>query len=643
MEPPNSSQEADGSEQRYRCLREAVADYHYHVQVEDGQVVRKHHSARCENLTGFPADEYQADPKLWMSIVVEADRPLIVRQQELALAGDQPQAIEFRIHRKDGELRWFRKMIVPYRDDHGKLIAYDGLLTDITETKTAVDELRESEERFRLLFEDDVTGDYLASPDGEILLCNQAFVDIFGFHSRNEAIGSNLSNLYLSPHSWPSFLQLLHENKVLERYERAGRHSDGTVRYVIETVLGTFSPDGKLLRIKGYVYDDTYSKIATAKLNKRNEELEETIAQRTQILREKHEHLKAIWDSAFDAIITIDRQGIIETVNRAAEIMFGYTSDELLGQNVSLLMPQPYRDEHDGYIQHYHQTGQKRILNTPRELVALRKDGSTFPIDLSVTQVDDTGFFTGIVRDISVRKQLQRHILEVSAEEQLRIGRELHDGVGQELTGLSLTTGALMEMVAMSTEASSDGQLVRQWDEKTFSRISSTINRLHQKLIETNRHVHELSNGIMPVQIDASALPSALEELTAMTNHPPTIRCQLDCPRPVTISNNSYATHLYRIAQEAVNNAVRHSQASEIIVSLKQKDNEVVLEILDNGIGMGETYSEIAQFKRGRGMGMRTMQYRAGILGGSLQIERRKTGGTSVRCVTLLSNEGSSK
>jgi PAS domain S-box-containing protein len=639
MDGPHSVLENHESERRYRDLRDAVADYHYHVQVEDGGVLCKLHGTACETITGFKPEEYAADPKLWIAIVLEQDRPLIERQVERVLSGEQPPAIEYRIHRKDGQLRWISKMVVPYHDNHNRLIAYDSLLTDITERKLTEVTLRESEERFRLLFEDDFTGDYLATPDGVILLCNQAFLDIFGFDSREEAVGSNLANLYLAPETWPSFVQLLSENKVVERHERAGRHSNGTIRHVIETVLGTFNAHGELLRIKGYVYDDTDSRVAAARLKQRNDELEELVAQRTQIIREKHEHLQAIWDSAFDAIITIDSRGLIETANRAAEKMFGYTSAELLGQNIKLLMPKPYSHEHDGYLQRYHETGQERILNTPRELVALRKDGSTFPIDLSVTQVDHSGYFTGIIREISDRKRLQRHLLEISSEEQRRIGRELHDGTGQELTGLSLTAGALLEMIDALPITNAHGQPHRQIGEAAFSRIRDTIAKVNHKLGEANRHVHELSHGIMPVQIDAGALQSSLEELASSTNMPPTIHCRFDCPLPVTVSNNSAATHLYRIAQEAVNNALRHSQASEIVLSLKQNGKELVLEVLDNGIGIDETYRRIAEAKKDHGMGMRTMQYRAGIIGGTLQIERRKTGGTSVRCVALQTNE----
>lgn len=623
------------AERRYRWLLAAVKDYHYHVRIEGGRVVEKIHEANCEVITGYKPEEYAANPLLGFEIVVEDDRPVVGRQTAEVLSGEQVHPVEYRIRRKDGQLRWILKTVVPYHNAQGQVIAYDSLLRDITEGKQAAESLRESEERFRLLFEDDFTGDYLAAPDGTILLCNQAFVTIFGFSSREEAVGSNLANLYVAPLSWPRFIQILSENKSLERYERAGRHSDGTIRHVIETVLGTFDAQGHLLRIKGYVYDDTTSKLAAARLHRRNAELEEVVSQRTQALREKHEHLQATWNSAFDAIITIDSQGLIETANLAAEKMFGYPNAGMIGQNVKMLMPSPFREEHDGYLRHYRETGQARILNMPRELVARRKDGSTFPIDLSVTQVDHSEYFTGIIRDISERKELQKHVLESAAEEQRRIGRELHDGTGQELTGLSLVAGTLLNLITAVPAKESEGQVVWQLDEAGFIRICDIVKRLNQKLAEANRLVHQLSHGIMPVQIDAEALRSALDELAASIHAPPTVSCRFDCPLPVMAANNTTATHLYRIAQEAVNNALKHSQADEIRISLWQNDDQIVLEVSDNGVGIDAVVSRVATTRKDRGMGLRTMQYRAGMIGGTLHVERREAGGTLVRCVSL--------
>jgi len=626
-----SKDELVEAEHRYRWLLAAVADYHYHVRIESGRVAHKIHGPNCELVTGYKPEEYAANPALWIEIATEEGRSAIERQTAHVLAGRESPAVEYRIRRKDGQLRWMQKTVVPYRDARGQVIAYDGLLRDITEAKQAGESLRESEERFRLLFEDDLTGDYLAAPDGTILLCNHAFVEIFGFDSREEAVGSNLADLYIAPLSWPRFIQLLSENKSLERHERIGRHSDGTIRHVIETVIGTFNTQGELLRIKGYVFDDTNSKLAATRMQRRNAELEELVSQRTQALREKHEHLEAIWNSAFDAIITIDGRGRIETANRAAEKMFGYSNAEIIGRNVKMLMPSPYHEEHDGYLRHYRATGRARILNVPRELVARRKDGSTFPIELSVTQVDHSGYYTGVIRDISGRKELQQHVLEVAAEEQRRIGRELHDGTGQELTGLSLVAGTLLKLMTTLPVKKSEGRIVRQLDEAGFIRICDIVEKLDRKLSEANRFVHQLSHGIMPVQIDAEALQSALHELAASTDTPPTVSCRFDCSVPVMAANNTTATHLYRIAQEAVNNALRHSQADRICISLRQNGHQIILEVSDNGVGIDAADAA----RNARGMGLRTMQYRAEMIHGTLQIERRETGGTLVRCVSL--------
>jgi len=623
------------AQRRYRILRASVSDYHYHVRVEGGRVVAKFHGANCELITGYTSEEYAADPSLWIAIVWQEDLLVIERQTSEVLAEQPASAIEYRIRRKDGQLRWIRKTVVPYHDADGRLIAYDSLLRDITDSKWAAESLRESEERFRLLFEDDLTGDYLAAPDGTILLCNQAFVNIFGFSTREEAIGRNLADLYVAPLSWPRFIQLLSDNKTFERSERVSLHSDGTNRHVIETVLGTFDAQGTLLRLKGYVFDDTHSKLATTRLHRRNAELEDAVSQRTQALSEKHDHLEAIWNSAFDAIITIDIQGLIETVNWAAEKMFGYAKAEMIGQNVKLLMPSPYREEHDGYLRHYRETGRARILNMPRELVARRKDGTTFPIDLSVSPVDHSDYFTGVIRDISERKQLQEHVLESAAEEQRRIGLELHDGTGQELTGLSLVAGTLFNLVNAVPVKESNGERVRQFDQASFTRLYEIAKRLNEKIAEANRLVYQLSHGIMPVQIDSEALRSALDELAASIHAPPKISCSFDCPLPVMAANNTAATHLYRIAQEAVNNALKHSQAKEIRISLRQNDDQIALEVSDDGVGIDAAGSRVDITRKDRGMGLRTMQYRAGMIAGTLQIQRRETGGTLVRCVSL--------
>lgn len=130
------------------------------------------------------------------------------------------------------------------------------------------------------------------------------------------------------------------------------------------------------------------------------------------VLREHKDRLDAVVTTAVEAIISMDAGGLIESFNPAAEKMFGYSADEVLGQNVAFLMPSPYREEHDRYVAHYLETGEKKIIGIGREVVGLRKDGSMFPIDLSVAEarLGDRRLFVGMIRDISARKQAEAEL-----------------------------------------------------------------------------------------------------------------------------------------------------------------------------------------------------------------------------------------
>ena len=126
---------------------------------------------------------------------------------------------------------------------------------------------------------------------------------------------------------------------------------------------------------------------------------------------------RAVLAAAVDAIITIDERGIIESANPASEKLFGYPAAELVGRNVNMLMPAPYQGEHDGYLRNYLTTGEKKIIGIGREVVRLRRDRSTFPMDLAVSEVELDGrrLFTGIVRDITERKRAEHALRDSEA------------------------------------------------------------------------------------------------------------------------------------------------------------------------------------------------------------------------------------
>lgn len=133
-------------------------------------------------------------------------------------------------------------------------------------------------------------------------------------------------------------------------------------------------------------------------------------------LIESEAHLRAILDTVPDAIIVIDEHGTIESFSGAAERQFGWTAAEAIGRNVKMLMPQPYRDGHDGYLHHYKTTGERRIIGSGRIVVGERKDGSTFPMELAVGETQSGKFFTGFVRDLTERQDTQARLQELQAE-----------------------------------------------------------------------------------------------------------------------------------------------------------------------------------------------------------------------------------
>ena len=330
-----------------------------------------------------------------------------------------------------------------------------------------------------------------------------------------------------------------------------------------------------------------------------------------EALAEKERRLRAIVDTAADAIITIGERGEIDTFNPAAERMFGYSRAEAIGQNVKMLMPSPHREEHDGYLARYLETGESRIIGVGREAIARRKDGSTFPIDLSVSRFHDgtQDLFTGVIRDLSERKALLHELLMIANERQREIGQDLHDSVGQKLTGLAMLAGSLAESLKEHSPE----------DVKAASRIATGIGNALQQ-------IRKLSKGLLPVEVDAEGLRAALAELAETTAHDSGVKCVFDCDGPVPVENNESATHLYRIAQEAVTNALKHGAPRKVTISLAGDDTRIILSIRDDGKGISSGDSQAT------GLGLKTMQYRAALIGAHLSIAPVKGRGTLVTC-----------
>ena len=213
-----------------------------------------------------------------------------------------------------------------------------------------------------------------------------------------------------------------------------------------------------------------------------------------------------------------------------------------------------------------------------------------------------------IVNSATRRRALEREVLETANREQQRIGRELHDSVGQELTGLGLMANALAQ---------------RSESHQPESRIPE---RLIAGLVRVQEHIRTLSHGLVPVPVEAKGLWAALDNLATDTTQKTGVPVRFHAPQRVAVSDHAMATHLYRIAQEAVSNALRHGNPQHIDLTLLRSRDELFLSIEDDGTGI-QSAVPVSE-----GMGLSIMQYRAEQIGGTLQFRPRDHGGTVVTC-----------
>jgi PAS domain S-box-containing protein len=336
-----------------------------------------------------------------------------------------------------------------------------------------------------------------------------------------------------------------------------------------------------------------------------------------QALHDSEQRLRAILQTAVEGIITIDERGIIESMNPAAERIFGWKAAEILGHNVRVLMPSPYQQEHDHYLENYRRTGEAKIIGIGREVIGLRKDGATFPMDLAVSEVRLAGrrLFTGFVRDITERKQaelrqaeLTRILTEISDRERHRFGQDLHDGLCQQLAAIEFMSQTLQQKLASKSQP----------DAERVAEIAGYVR-------EAIRQTRALAKGLSPVTLEVEGLMTALQELAANTQKLFGMDCRFECKTAIRLADLAVATHLYRIAQEAVSNAIKHGRAKQIWIQLQAAAGRAVLKIKDNGRGFSPDASPPAA-----GMGLHIMQYRAGMIGASLHFEHAS--GTTVVC-----------
>jgi two-component system sensor kinase FixL len=239
------------------------------------------------------------------------------------------------------------------------------------------------------------------TPDGIVTDWNAGAENIFGY-SAKEMIGRPLAIL-LPPgkeNEEDQILALIRTGEKVDHYETRRRRKDGQIIDVSVTVSPVWDTGGVLIGASKVARDVTAAKRAQGEL------------------QEREAHLQSVLDTVPDAMVVIDTRGIMQSFSNTAEKLFGYTAAEAVGRNVSMLMPEPYRAQHDGNLGRYLATGERRIIGIGRVVIGQRKDGSTFPMELSVGEMrsGDRRFFTGFLRDLSERQATQQRLQDLQSE-----------------------------------------------------------------------------------------------------------------------------------------------------------------------------------------------------------------------------------
>ena len=337
-----------------------------------------------------------------------------------------------------------------------------------------------------------------------------------------------------------------------------------------------------------------------------------------EALQQERNVVTAILDTVGALVVVLDPDGRITRFNRACELTTGYSLEEVRGKRIWELFLLPEDVER---FQNIFAQMSADLLPQDFQSYWVTRHGIQRLIAWSSTLLpgsDGTPNYiiaTGI--DITEREQLEKALLNISAREQRRIGQDLHDGLGQHLTGIAF-------MAKVHEAKLADKQIEDAAD-------AAKIVRLVNEAIHKTR---ELARGLLPVVSDAQGLMSALQGWAAEVEDLFGITCRFECDTAVLIHDDAAATHLYHIAQEAVNNAIKHGHARKILIRLTAEHGRGTLLVRDNGVGFTENRSN------GQGMGLHIMNYRAGMIGGSLDVTRDPVQGMNVTCVFPIKQSG---
>lgn len=495
---------------------------------------------------------------------------------------------EAKIIKKDKSEIWVSFNIIAERDKDGNIAFLDGTIEDITERKKAEIALKESEERYRRLVETMDEGILVTDRLDRITYVNNRCCEIFEIPAA-DFIGKNVIDI----------MELRSSGVIKKNIDSKRDNNEAQYELIINRPYGT-----KVINISPHsifgdnnIFQGSFSVLMDITERKKIEE----------DLRKSEEIYRTIFENTGTLMVIADKPGNLLLVNDEFAQFSGYSKGEL--ENIMSIFYFFDDKENDNFELNPDKAGlYNDFFPKTYETRLVNKYGQNIDVIVNIHLIAGTDLRVYSMNDITLRKQLEREVLEISMEEQQRIGRDLHDGIGQNLTGIAFMTKVLAKKL--------EG---KGYDE---SSEASVIVDLINESIEQSR---AFSRGLCPVKLNSKNLVPTLKEYALHCEKVFNIECRVKYNSDFKINYDTTALHIYFIVKESVNNAVKHGNAENITITLNAKNGIISIVIADDGTGIPDN------FESKEGIGLKIMSYRADLLNGFVEIVRNDNGGTSVK------------